>query len=403
MNEHDPQTPHGSEEDAEWLKSLGDAGLEPVGAWTEPVVGPILPPLDRERPVRPPVVPRWVWVALAVVVASVVLVGGIAVAVMTTSRVSVVDVEGLQLGVARTRLAQDGLEITVKEERFSPAPRDEILEQSPAAGESIRRGQAVEVVVSAGTEDFTMPDVVGDGLTLARGTLEGAGLVVVVEPVTSDESSDTVLSTDPAPRATVRTGDKVRLRVASPSVGSATVRPFKLQGLSVTLDPAPVKTGTTDVTMSVTRRLRSLLEASGASVTILRSALDTSTTDAARASRATESSATIALGFSVTAKGPEGRAVLYPAAGNAGIRASSAELASAIATALARVAPPVSSKGIATDTVLPSAAAPWVRVNLGSASQRNDRTAWADPTWADRVARALYAAVGSLYGAPEEP
>lgn len=403
---NDETTPHQPAEgdDADWLRSLGDAAIEPSAeAHPGPEVGPTLPPIDRERPVRPPLVPQWVWITLGVLAAVVALIAIVGTTIFFTARVPVIDVTGLQLGVARARLAQDSLQVSVVEERFSSAPKNEILEQTPAAGEKLLKGSTITVVVSAGTEDFTMPDVVGDGIALARGTLESGGLVVVIEPVTSDAASDTVLSTDPAPGATVRTGDTVRVQVASPSAGGAEIRPFNLQGLTVSLDPEPVASGTTDATMDVARRLRSLLEASGASVTILRSALDTATAAADRAQRATETSATVGLGFSTTETGPEGRVVLYPAAGAPVTVSSSAELASAIASSLAEVAPPVTSKTVDSDEVLSSAAVAWVRVGLGSGSQRNDKNAWADTTWADRVARALYAAVGSLYGAPEVP
>jgi N-acetylmuramoyl-L-alanine amidase len=39
-----------------------------------------------------------------------------------------------------------------------------------------------------------------------------------------------------------------------------------------------------------------------------------------------------------------------------------------------------------------------VRVQLGSATDGNDKVTFADPDWADKVARAIYKALGQLYG-----
>ena len=78
-----------------------------------------------------------------------------------------------------------------------------------------------------------MPDVVGNGLALAKGTLEDRGLIVIVEPVISDTASDTVLSTTPAAGAMVRTGDTVRLQVATSSTPGVDLQPYSLQGVSV--------------------------------------------------------------------------------------------------------------------------------------------------------------------------
>ncbi len=82
---------------------------------------------------------------------------------------------GLELGVAKSRAATERLEVVVAEKRFSALPADTIIEQSPAAGTTLRRGDTVTVVISAGTEEFAMPDVVGDGLLLARGSARGQG------------------------------------------------------------------------------------------------------------------------------------------------------------------------------------------------------------------------------------
>jgi len=39
----------------------------------------------------------------------------------------------------------------------------------------------------------------------------------------------------------------------------------------------------------------------------------------------------------------------------------------------------------------------------GSASARADENHFADPQWSDSVARAVYAAIGKVYGTPTSP
>ena len=207
------------------------------------------------------------------------------------SRVLVPTVAGLQTQAARERLATVGLTLTVSDRRFSTLPVDTILAQTPEAGAQTKRGAPVTVVVSAGTEQFTMPDVVGQGLTLARSQLEQKGLQVQVELQSSDQPSDTVLASNPAAGAAVNTGDIVKLTVAIGTSVTGPGRPLDhrraraltLTGVRVTLDPAPPVAGQPDTALEVARRLQSLLEASGATVLSTRSITDTGTTGSATA------------------------------------------------------------------------------------------------------------------------
>jgi N-acetylmuramoyl-L-alanine amidase len=248
-----------------------------------------------------------------------------------------------------------------------------------------------------------MPDVVGDGLTLARGTLEARGLVVIVEQVVSDTTSDTVLSTTPAAGATVRTGDTVRVQVAASSSPDVTLQPYTLKGVDVVIDAAPPAVGAPDVPMEVSRRLRALLEASGATVTMLRASGDSSTLDADRAKLASETSATVAVGFVVDATGQPGRVVSTEGTSTTGLPSPSAAIAAQIARELASAAPPVTSAAGTSDSVLQATRAPWARVRLGASSARVDENHFDDPQWSDSVARAVYAAIGKVYGAPTSP
>lgn len=400
------------EEGGSWLAELSDAALPsgaPKSAESEQVEDkgthfPELPAISRTRPQRPPLVPTWVWFALGGAIAVIVLAVAAVLTVTSLSRVAVPDVVGESMGTARSRLEQVGLRTTVAERRFSMLPRDQVIEQDPGADTQLQRGDTVRLVVSAGSEEFPMPDVVGDGLALARGTLEARGLVVVVEQIVSETTSDTVLSTTPSAGAVVRTGDTVRVQVAVSQTPGVTLQPYRLNGVDVVVDAAPPPAGTggetADTSMEVARRLRALLEASGASVTMLRSTGTSSTLDADRAKAAAETSATVAVGFVVASQGDPGRIVSTEGASVTGQESPSADFAQQLVTELNRAAPPVESAEGRSDVVLQSTRAPWARVLLGVSSVRQDENRFADPTWVDSVAQAVYTAIGKTYGTP---
>lgn len=403
-DEHKEPAP---EEGGSWLAELSDAALPSASerrkGSPEPETPhfPDLPALDRVRPPRPPLVPTAVWVSAGIAFAVLALIAAGILTATSLARVAVPDIVGQSLGVATTRLQEAGLEVKVTERRFSTLPKDQVIEQTPSAGSQAQKGDTISLVVSAGSEEFSMPDVVGQGLTLAKGTLEGKGLVVVVEYVVSEDASDTVMSTSPAAGTTVRTGDTVRVQVATTSASGVTLQPYDLKGVDVVIDAAPPGSGvTSDPSMEVSRKLRALLEAADASVTMLRSSTTSSTLDADRARLASETSATVAVGFVVASTGDAGRVVSTEGTTTAGEAPPSAAIAAQIAQELGLTAPPVVSNAGTSDIVLQSTRAPWVRISLGSASQRDDEVHFADSEWLDTVAQSVYTAIGKVYGKP---
>lgn len=402
----EPKSTQTEENGPSWLAELSDAAVVSGPAATradadDRFTG--LPALERDRPKRPPLISPRVWTILAIAAVAMLLVLAAVVTTTALSRVAVPDVVGVGLGEARTRLERAGLEVEVTEQRFSTEPRDQVLEQDPGPDSQLQKGEVVRLVVSGGSEEFPMPDVVGNGAALAQGTLESRGLVVVVEQVVSEIASDTVLSTTPAAGATVRTGDTVRIQVAASQSPDVTLQPYRFQNFEVVIDAAPTPTGVSDTPMEVARRLRALLEASGASVTMLRSGGASSTLDADRAKAASEADASVAVGFVVVASGQPGRVVSTEGTSITGQASPSEAFASRLVTELTVSAPPVSSASGTSDPVLQAARAPWARVLLGAASVREDENNFSDPAWVDGVARATYAAIGKTFGTPSAP
>lgn len=359
------------------------------------------PGLGRARLTRPPFVPTWVYKAAAVVVALIAIVVLGVLFAGSVSRATVPKVVGLTVDAAQTTVAEAHLELVTGERRFSAIPEGTIIEQSPEPGQVLRRGETVRVVVSAGTEEFAMPDITGSLLAAARKVLEGKGLEVRIETEPSQLPSDTVLATNPSPGVMVRTGSIVRVTVAAPGGGGGSaLQPLNMQGISVTIDPAVTPNGQTDISLEVARRLRSLIEASGGTVLTTRSMTDTGTAASAqiRVRRAREGSASVAVGLEVVQSGEKGIQALYPLTGTSTIVEPSRTLATGIATKLVAGGLTASASTTATDPVLSATSAPWSRVKLGSLSAAEDITNFRDPRWADSVARALYGALAEIYG-----
>ena len=372
-----------------------------------PTEGRESPPVfvvERDRSPRRPLVPRTLLAAVLAVAAMIALAIAIGTWYVAGIGILVPDVTGIPEGVARARLAQAGLAVSTVERRFDVQPASTVLSQNPREGARLPRGGTVALVVSAGTEEFVMPDVIGMGINVARGQLEGRGLVVRIEAVDSDEPSDTVLETIPAPGATVRTSDIVRVRIASDGGASTALLPYALEGMMFVLDPQPVQDEEVDPPMEVARRLRSLLEASGATVVVTRSTTEVDVDLATRAQRAAEttSAVTAVVGLDVFPDAPVGLGVAVPTDAtlpDPQVQASG-ELADVLADILSEQERSVGRVELGSDPVAAATSAPLVRVRLGAFESREDIAAFRDPTWSDTVARSIYRALGEQFTRP---
>lgn len=352
--------------------------------------------IERTRPERPPYIPRWLLPTVLVVLGLLVVAGAIVGVRSVQNRVEVPIVVGLTESVATVRLAQAGLETSVVERPFDASPAGTVLEQSPAEGQIVARGDTIALVVSEGTEEFEMPDVVGSSVRVVRAQLEAKGVTIKIEEIESEAPSDTVLATNPSAGATLRTTDIVRLTVAKAPDASTALVPYALTGATLIIDPGPPVPGATDVTLEVARRLRSLLEASGAIVTVTRSAAGTTTASPGADAPAVTLAAFI--GLDVTASGTGGMAVSTLSATQAGVLYSASyALGDSVETEL-RGAGNTVARETTNDAALAAANGPGLRVQFGSFASPSDSSAFADPAWADKIARALYRAIGERIG-----
>lgn len=107
--------------------------------------------------------------------------------------VTVPDVKNLTVDQASSRLSQDGLSLgTTSEEYSDTVGTGKVISQSPGAGQSIKEGSSVNIVVSKGPEPpkkVTVPDVIGMSKLDAQNALSAKGLVASVSELTNPDTT----------------------------------------------------------------------------------------------------------------------------------------------------------------------------------------------------------------------
>ena len=98
-------------------------------------------------------------------------------------------------------------------------PAGHVLEQSPNFGSLVKRGAAVEVVMSLGPERLIVPDLQGKALQAAQVELTGSGLSLgrIVNVYSVGASPGTVVEQDPEATSHVGRGSAVGLFLSSAS------------------------------------------------------------------------------------------------------------------------------------------------------------------------------------------
>jgi beta-lactam-binding protein with PASTA domain len=158
------------------------------------------------------------WILMGVLL--VLLIGGLVIWYVTRSdNKNVPTVIGLQSDDAINRLQDDGFKV-----RITRAPNDRdagiVFSQNPDAGTNTSKGTTVQLSVSSGKRQVTVPNAVGRTQADARDQLVAAGFSVTTAEVFSDQPTGTVVAQDPAAGVRTAPGTKVRINV---SKGSASV------------------------------------------------------------------------------------------------------------------------------------------------------------------------------------
>ena len=168
---------------------------------------------------------RWIFFGS---IAAIAFAGAIALWILFFKHTAVATVQtpslvGKTIAEANTALSDLKLVLGEQTPQNDPtAPIGTILSQTPTAGTTIQVGQKVNIVVSSGVGQTTVPDLTGlNGSDAVNKALGDASLVL--GSITQEDSStitdlqpaNTVMSQSPAPNATVDANTKVNITISS--------------------------------------------------------------------------------------------------------------------------------------------------------------------------------------------
>lgn len=184
------------------------------------------PPPGRRRPRPEPALRQRSWTDFILPASILLLVAALASVAFAAVRwlapagepVAVPQLVGMQLGDARAAAQHTGVEVHVVARRPDfHAPKDRILGQLPAAGERVRQGRSLDVIVSDGVPTVQVPNLSNLSLRDATVALQNTRLDVgrVVEQRNLEVIAGIVLSQHPEPFAAVPAGTKVDVVVAT--------------------------------------------------------------------------------------------------------------------------------------------------------------------------------------------
>jgi eukaryotic-like serine/threonine-protein kinase len=133
-------------------------------------------------------------------------------------QIAVPSVVGASLATATTALHNAGFNVNPTYQD-SNAPQNQVIHQNPSPGSKEAKGSTVDVIVSNGPPQVSVPDVVGYTSQQAVQTLESAGFKVVQQPVTVSDPSlaNQVQSQNPAGGSQATKGSTVTITVGQSS------------------------------------------------------------------------------------------------------------------------------------------------------------------------------------------
>ena len=138
-------------------------------------------------------------------------------------QVEIPDVSGQTREAAEQALDEAGLGVAVETRASGDVPADTVIETDPPAGESVRRGSQVTVIVSSGPSQVSVPAVVGQTLNAAEQQLSAVGLEASSTEQDSDRPKGEVISQTPNAGTAVDPGSTVSLVVSRGPAEPATV------------------------------------------------------------------------------------------------------------------------------------------------------------------------------------
>jgi len=138
--------------------------------------------------------------------------------------VEVPNIVNLKVDEAEKELSDIGLMLEVTNSEYSETvPLDHIISQSPANDEEVKEGTIVKALVSNGSKNITIPDLVGKNFEEAVSILKSIGLAIGdIEDKEDDSPVGTVLSQDPPAGSILPPRGSVKMTV---SIGTFVIVP----------------------------------------------------------------------------------------------------------------------------------------------------------------------------------
>ncbi|MBJ7458208.1 MAG: serine/threonine protein kinase [Thermoleophilaceae bacterium] len=164
--------------------------------------------------------------------------------------VTMPDVEGLSEAEATKQLEAQGLTVKVEKEFDPDIAKGKCTRTVPGTGEKAQKGSEVQLFVSKGPRQITVPDVLGQDVDAATRELEDAGFEVSTTEVQSAKPENEVTKQSPASGGKADEGSKIKLSVASGQNEVPDVVGLKKSTAIAQLEEAgfEVNSTTTDVT-----------------------------------------------------------------------------------------------------------------------------------------------------------
>src|SRR3954453_17586387 len=124
------------------------------------------------------------------------------------------DVKNLPRKSAIQALNDAGFKVAEDPQASSTVAKGLAIKTSPPANKLVQKGTEVRLFVSTGPPQVQVPSVVGQDKNVATGTLQDKGFNVTMQPVTSNQTKDRVISQNPTAGTTADKGSRVTLLVS---------------------------------------------------------------------------------------------------------------------------------------------------------------------------------------------
>ena len=177
------------------------------------------PMYDMKRRPRRRGVAFWFlsFVGVAAAVIGALLVGQFVFGGTAANQVQVPNLDGLTIEQATTTLGEFELRLGAQTPEISDRPVDTVISQQPAAGETLEQGQSVNVTVSAGLEQVTVPQLIAlTSIDAVRIALADANLQLgAIKEKNSAQPPGYVLAQDPEEGTQVDAGSSIDITVSS--------------------------------------------------------------------------------------------------------------------------------------------------------------------------------------------